>query len=256
MAEALVGSLDVRKLVEQIDKIVHNDIPRGDKDGRLSKRFLQQAPTLHAAICFSAQIRERTQTSWAFERNPKIGIVITPSYDFFFGAGWTGYQGFKRQWKVQTPFSQEEPNQRQRTINYIHGYIPYRFSKKKDLVLTRASYNGAYAPKGFARRTLDEAVGKYSLIFIGTSFSDPPLCEMLQQWQIRTEGRHFAVVKPVMVELVKKLGVCPIEVSDYEQIEQVLENVYCDALDIETCRRVGFEDRQAYWERLKLGPVK
>jgi len=256
MAEVLVGSLNARKLVEQIDKIIHNDIPRGDKDGRLSKRFLEQAPTLHAVICFSAKIRERTQTSWAFEGNPKIGIVITPNYDFFFGAGWTRYQGFKRQWKVQTPFSLEEPNARQRTINYIHGYIPYRFSKKKDLVLTQASYDAAYAPMGFARRTLNEAVRKYNLIFVGTSFSDPPLCEILQQVRGQEGVRHFAIVTSAMVKTAKKLGICPIEVNGYAQIKDVLKHIYCDAMDIRTWQRFGFEDHQTYWERLRLGPAK
>ncbi|NIO69280.1 MAG: hypothetical protein GTN71_09655, partial [Anaerolineae bacterium] len=312
LASDLVGPLGVEALVDQIDDIIHGNIPRKDSYGRLSKRLLDQAPTLHAAICFSARIRERTKTSWTFERNPKIGTVVTFNYDFFFGAGWTRYQAFKKHWKVQTPFSEDEPGLEQRTISYLHGYVPYRFSallradhlndptrlalklrdapdplsrylrgqfppderrlldeydgasspskalkgalirelnrllegeclydeqrfaqltlteeirrrieqnprgkdlvrlnrllleaaypdeitkyrKERDIVLTRKSYRDAYASNGFAPRILQKAITRYNLIFLGISFSDKPLCDMLEKY--RGKRQHFAIVK-------------------------------------------------------------
>ena len=67
--------MGVEEFVEQMDEIIHDDIPRKDSYGRLSKRLLNQAPTLKAALCFTTKIREQTETSWTFERNPKIGPV-------------------------------------------------------------------------------------------------------------------------------------------------------------------------------------
>lgn len=375
LASQLVGPLGVEALVDQIDDIIHGDIPRKDSYGRLSKRLLDQAPTLRAAICFSARIRERTKTSWTFERNPKIGTVITFNYDFFFGAGWTRYQSFKTHWKVRTPRSEGEPNENQPTINYIHGYVPYRFSallradhlndaarlavklrdardplsrylrgqfspderqlldeydgfrspskalkgalirelnrllegeclydeqrfaqvtlteeirrwieqnpqgkdlirlnrllleaaypdeitkyrKERDLVLTRKSYNDAYAPNGFASRTLREAITRYSLIFLGISFSDEPLCDMLEKH--RGKRQHFAIVKSdtEAAERASQLGICPVMVRRYSEMAMVLEKVYCAALDTAECERVEPATPKAYWEQLVAGPVK
>jgi hypothetical protein len=373
LASELVGPLGVEALVDQIDDIIHDDIPRKDSYGRLSKRLLDQAPTLRAAICFSARIRQRTKTSWTFERNPKIGTVITFNYDFFFGAGWTRYQTFKTHWNVQTPSS--KPNDNQRTINYIHGYVPYRFSallraghlndsdslalklrdardplsrylrgqippdkrqlldeydgsrspskalkkaligelnrllegeclyekqrfaqvtlteeihrrieqnpqdkdlirlnrllleaaypdeitkyrKERDLVLTQESYNDAYARNGFASRTLQKAITGYNLIFLGTSFSDEPLCNMLEKY--RGKRQHFAIVKSdtEAAERVNQLGICPVTVRRYSEIATVLEEVYCAALDPTECERVELANPKAYWEQLVAGPVK
>jgi len=256
LASALVGPLGVEAFVEQMDTIIHDDIPRKDKYGRLSKRLLDQAPTLRAALCFSAQIRHQTETSWTFERHPKIGMVITSNYDFFFGAGWTRYQAFKEYWKVQTPFSEEEPGAEQRTINYIHGYVPYKFSKKKDLVLTRESYEAAYAPGGFAARMLQEAITRYSLIFLGVSFTDEPLRHMLEKY--RGQRQHFAIVKlgSEAAERAQQLGICAVGVGSYSHIATLLEETYCAALDTAECQRVGLAGPKAYWERLMAGPVK
>lgn len=375
LASELVGPLGVEALVDQIDDIIHDDIPRKDSYGRLSKRLLDQAPTLRAAICFSARIRERTKTSWTFERNSKIGTVVTFNYDFFFGAGWTRYQAFKKHWKVQTPFSEDEPDPEQRTINYIHGYVPYRFSallrashlsdaarlafklrdardllsrylqgqfppdekrlldeydgsrapskalkgalirklnrllegeclydeqrfaqvtlteeirrrieqnpqdkdlirlnrllleaaypdeitkyrKERDLVLTQESYNDAYARNGFASRTLQKAITWYNLIFLGTSFSDEPLCNMLEKY--RGKRQHFAIVKSdtEAAKRVNQLGICPVMVCKYSQIALALEKIYCSALDTAECEKVEPANSKAYWKQLVAGPVK
>jgi hypothetical protein len=256
LAEKLVGSLGIGLFVDQMDKIIHNAIPRKDKYARLSKLLLDQAPTLRAAICFSAAIRERTESSWTFKRNPRIGTVITPNYDFFFGAGWTRYQAFSEHWKVQTPFSDDKPDPEQRTISYIHGYVPYRFSKKKELVLTRESYRKYYAPDRFAPHALREATKTYSLIFLGTSFSDQPLQDMLRDYP--GPRQHFAIVKSDSEadERVRQLAICPIPVQNYSEIAAVLEDVYRSALDPDECRRVGLEGPEHYWKRLVAGPKK
>ncbi len=255
LAESLVGRMSIEKLVDEIDLLFYHCLPRDDTYGRLSKRMLEQAPTLHAAICFTARIKEQ----WTFERNPKIQTVITPNYDFFFGAGWTRYQTFHDHWKVMTPFSEGEPDPTQRIINYIHGYIPYRLSYRKKLVLTRESYKNAYSKNGFAHRVLENAVRECNLIFIGTSFNDPPVNQILKNARNKGYGkRRFVIDKtpqPERLAFFEELGITPINVEDYAEIATVLEELYF--ADLETSGWKRFElNNEAYWERLKVGPEK
>jgi hypothetical protein len=256
LATEVVKKLDINTLVSQIEETIYNNIPRKDPYGRLSKRLLNQAPTLHAAICFSARIRSKTKNSWTFERNPKIGTVITSNYDFFFGAGWTRYQSFKRQWKLQTPFSKKKPKPGQGTINYIHGYLPYKLREKRNVVLTQESYNAFYAHNGFSYNALREAVRNYNLIFLGTSFSDKPLCDMLEQY--KGERQHFIIDKlgSKTIERARALGVFPVLVYKISEIGEVLKKVYISGLSQDNCEEVSVVNPVAYWKRLKEGPVK
>jgi hypothetical protein len=255
LAEALVGEMSVEKLVDEIDLIIYHCLPRKDDDSRLSLRMLRQAPTLHATICFATRIKE----PWTFERNPKIATVITPNYDFFFGAGWTNYQAFSEQWKVMTPFSTGEADPAQRTINYIHGYIPYNLNRKKELVLTRESYKSAYKKGGFARRVLEHAVREYHLIFVGTSFGDKPVNRILGDAMRKNDGKqHFSIEKspaPEKLAFLEELGIIPIIVEDYAEIANVLKVLYSAGLEKSDWDKFNLE-KEAYWARLKKGPDK
>jgi len=255
LAEALVGQMSVEKLVDEIDLLFYHGLPRKDKYGRLSKRMLDQAPTLHAAICFIARIKEK----WTFEPNPKVRTVITPNYDFFFGAGWTRYQTFHDHWKVMTPFSQDEPDPTQRTINYIHGYVPYKLDRRKELVLTRESYRNAYRKNGFARRVLEHAARDCHLIFIGTSFGDKPVIEILKNAKKKSHRmQHFVIDKsphPERRAMFEEVGITPIIVEDYAEIATVLEKLYYAGLEKNGWEKFGLTNA-AYWERLKVGPEK
>jgi hypothetical protein len=256
LASAVVGSLQLKQFVEQIDQLLYEGLPRSDRDSRLSKRLLDQAPTLRAVLCFSTRIRRRTARSFTFRRNPKVGTVITTNYDFFFGAGWTRYQAFQRQWKVQTPASERDPTPGQGTICYIHGYVPYKLRAKRDLVLTRESYAAAYAADGFATRTLRQAIDGHTLVFVGTSFEDVPLCEALAA--SRNRDRHFALVRAgsEAAQRADRLGLRLVVVEDYWRVAEVLKKVYCADLSRDEIDRVGLKSAHAYWERLKEGPIK
>lgn len=256
LASELTKGLDVETLVSQIDSIIYGKIPRKDRYGRLSRRLLNQAPTLHGAVCFSTKIKCRTKTSWTFERNPRIGTIITSNYDFFFGAGWTSYQGFKKHWKVQTPFGKKEPKSKQRPINYIHGYLPYKQGEKKNIVFTKESYDEFYAPGGFSINALRETIRGYNIIFLGVSFIDLPLCEMLESY--KGERCHFIIDKAGSdaIERAKLLGVHPVAVPKYSDIALALEEIYTSALSQKECEELGFADQQAYWDRLEKGPEK
>jgi hypothetical protein len=176
----------VKHLIEQLDQIIYSDIPRGDTYRRLAKSFLDQAPTLHAAICFSARILSRNRKSWTFGRNCKIGAVLTINYDFFFGAGWTRYQTFDEHWKVQTPFSQRALIEKQKPIYYIHGYLPYEPGKPRKIVLRQAEYDEFYGAGKFTRVTLERAAQEYNLIFLGTLFADKEIGDILRGAQNTT----------------------------------------------------------------------
>jgi hypothetical protein len=217
---------------------------------------LDQAPTLHAVICFATEIKDRTKTSWTFKPNKKIKTVITPNYDFFFGAGLTRYQAFKKYWKVQTPFSQHDTNSQKVTIDYIHGYIPYKLERKEELVLAAEMYKKHYASNGFARLTTIKAITNYDLIFVGTSFTDEPLCNLLEEF--KEKRRHFAIVKAgtTAADKARQLSLCTIEVDNFSQIASVLKEIYCSALEPQTCKNAGFDNTEEYWQRLEKGPVK
>lgn len=256
LASKIINGKETDEFIDQIDSIIYGCIPRSDRYGRLCKGILDQSPTLHAAICFASEINEETETSWTFKPNKKIKTLVTPNYDFFFGAGLTRYQNFSKHWKVHTPFSQHDANAQKVTINYIHGYVPYKLKRKEELVLTTEMYNKHYANNGFARLTTIEAIINHDLIFIGTSFTDEPLCRLLDEYKGKRD--HYATVKAGTpeVEKARQLSICTIEVENFSQIARVLKEIYCSALDNETCKDVGLDNPDEYWRRLEEGPVK
>ena len=384
-----------------IDEVLYEKFSRADQYARLPKSFLEQAPTLRAAICFSAAIhrvdRGKVKGSWGFHPNPAIGCVITPNYDFFFGAGWTRYERFREKWKVVIPFDSEEAigniNKSERTpIYYMHGYIPYKyfaFMRRSDimnasqlgerllfprdavakhvrdvlspqrvtsltrlcrrdtsesgrrelrrmlteefnrvigsscclcnnkavklrrewlqaskdrmrekasyargvmllnrlllqegfpneikplsskLVLTTKDYDRAYGtPDAFATRVLRNAIEQHRMIFLGTSFTDRPLCDMLKAYKRRLctdERRHF-VISPedqsMNHDRADELGLHWVKVRSYARIPRVLKEVYCHNLTIDpnlkTLIHEGMVGKirgpEDYWRVLEYGP--
>ncbi|KPL24632.1 MAG: hypothetical protein AMJ75_03250 [Phycisphaerae bacterium SM1_79] len=274
LAQDVCNKMTDDEIAEALDRIIYTCIPRSNQDAQLSKRFLDQAPTLHAAICFSTRIKRRTQSGkWTFQRNPKLGIVITPNYDFFFGAGWTCYQAFSFQWCHRTPYRLRTPKypDKQGLLNYIHGYLPYRKTRKEKIVLTKKSYKDAYVSLGarghrwttyeqackegkFADYTLWKGINEHQMIFIGTSFIDKPLCEMLDRY--REKQKHFAIVKASdhdLINHVRQLGVYPVMVKKHSQVKDLLQQVYCVALRDKDWNEADLDGPKHYWQRLWLG---
>jgi hypothetical protein len=226
LASRIAGQEPAETVAIWLDDIVYEDFGRSSRVyGLLGKPLLRSAPTLRAARGFSAKIRRKTEKDWTFERNPRIGMVATPNYDFFFGATWNRYESFPKYWKVHTPFSRRVPRPEQRVIAYIHGYLPYRqdSKRKKKIVLTRKSYAEAYAPGGFADRMLQKSVCEHQLIFLGTSFSDRPLAKMLARH--RGGQEHFAIVKEgdAAAERADRLGVSVVSVPGYGKVARAHE---------------------------------
>jgi hypothetical protein len=158
-----------------------------------------------------------------------------------------------------TPFSEGEPGPTQRAINYIHGYIPYKLNRREELVLTRESYKSAYRKNGFARKVLENAVQECNLIFIGTSFGDKPVNQILKDAKKKSHRKqHFVIEKSPDNEKLasfEELGVIPIIVEDFAEIATVLEALYYAGLEKSGWEKFGLSNAD-YWERLKVGPEK
>jgi hypothetical protein len=264
VADYLYEHLGKDELIEQIDQLFYSTIPRRDTlYRRLSKKFWDQAPTLQAVVGFCTELKPmtETETSWRFKRNRKIGKVISTNYDYFFGAGWTRYEGFPEQWKVRTPFSSYDLKEGQAPIDYIHGYLPYirerdKKSETKGLVLSQGSYDEYYQDGEFAANELHDAVSNYSLIFVGMSLSDPPLVKMLTEIPYEQRPPHFALVKRGQVKNALDLGINLIEFDDYTHIKEILKTVYCSGITSEICEHYGFDHPEQYWDRLLKGKSK
>jgi hypothetical protein len=263
-ADYLYARIDEDELIDQVDRLFYSTIPRKDKTyRRLSKRFWDQAPTLQAAVGFCTELKPLTpkKTSWRFRRSRKIGKVITTNYDYFFGAGWTRYEGFYDHWKVDTPFSSREPKAGQAPIEYIHGYLPYvreegKKSETKGIVLSQDKYDEFYQPGEFAEQALRDSISNYSLIFVGISLTDPPLVEMLKEIPLDERPPHFAIIKRGKIRNAAELGVKLIEFDDYAQVKKILKRVYCSGVTPEIYEHYGFENSGQYWERLLKGKPK
>ena len=280
LAQDVCKEMQDADITRRLDEIIYSWIPRSDDDKQLSKRFLDQAPTLHGAICFATAIKEKDKTKprakSTFYRNPKVDIVITPNYDYFFGAGWTLYQAFKEQWRHCTPYRQRPRKYNtQGLICSIHGYLPYdpKTNRHRKIVLTRDSYKEAYASLGerapkwttyerarkdcifkFADCILWKGINERQLIFIGTSFVDRPLCNMLRAY--KAKQRHFAIVlesDKKLIRHVRRLGIIPVTVKDHAKVRDLLRDVYCAGLEAKDRRAAGFDKPADYWQRLWLG---
>ncbi len=400
LAAKICQGVELPDRKQLIDELFYEGFSRGDKDRRLPRSFLSQAPTLHAAICFSAAIHRvenaKIKGSWGFERNPALAVVITPNYDFFFGAGWTSYQCFP--WHAVTSASHRANESiEEGAIYYLHGYIPYRhfallrpedlpnapelakelllsadpipslvreracseqlkiledkyrragcscsataakglmravknvldaviindclvdtylvclrkllleegwgrtpqdgrdpgYHKRvmllsrfllqatfpeyikppcSELVLTSEEYDEAYEHNAFARRILTEAIEKYHLIFLGTSFTDQPLRDSLINHKNSgaSRTRHFVIAPrsdSMNEDEAAKLGLDWIDAKSYEGIPEILKEVYCHDLEIPS-ELQGLDPEGTvgkintpgdYWEVLEYGPRK
>jgi hypothetical protein len=247
------ASLTEEDVAIQVTEILYNKLVDLDKYHRIPRSLLGQAPTLYAAICFSSLIRQRRGKIWVFGRNPKVGSIITTNYDVYFAGGWTLFQAFKKFWTIQSPQSAVAPKTGQGTITFIHGIAPLKEGKRKStIVFTKESYKAAYAPDGFAYQVMSEALHKYNVIFMGTSFGDEPLCLLLESCD--PKRRHFAIVTEENALTASRLGVIPVLVQDFSQATTVLKDLYCTNLEPTEPERVGLGSTKAYWEQLVRGP--
>jgi len=252
LLDAVQNGMGDSARASQIEALLYHEIER---DGPcIDTHVLDGAPTLQAALGFSAQVcGGGGEAPWGFQRNRRIGMVITPNIDEFYAAGWGCYGGLRDQWAIQTPFEKAELAPPRRPIYYLHSYIPFKREQAPSnhrLAISRQARSLIYAPGGYVRGVLAMALRHLRLIFLGTSFNDPALAAALRE---SPRGRHFAIVRAHHVERVRELGVLPVVVSDHSQVPLLLATIYCAGLDPAEIGRYGFRNAAEYWERLFRG---
>jgi hypothetical protein len=135
------------------------------------------------------------------------------------------------------------------------------------LVLSQEDYDKAYQEYAFADRVLSDAIEEHSLIFLGTSFTDEPLCQKLERYKgrlVANKRKHFVIAPEGNMdgERVARLGLCWIKVETYEKIPEILQQVYCCRLEIAPELRTltrevpvaRIEKPEHYWRLLEYGP--
>jgi hypothetical protein len=137
-------------------------------------------------------------------------------------------------------------------IYHLHGYLPYEAGKKKEIVLSKTSYENFYRPGEFAYDSLTWALEHYNMIFVGFSFQDEKVCELLAGTS--NNRQRFAFMPRGKTTVAKNLGLQPVVFDRYADIPGMLETIYCSALKQDELSKFGFSDPCQYWERLKKGP--
>jgi len=270
--EKAAGSVRLAELL--CDILYHRTTKKGkplrpiaaDADKRLPIAYLNQAATLNAVIAFCSKIRVIRKYP-CYERNERVESILTLNYDCFLEAGATQKYNAAR---FKPRVSNEPPDRaNQLPVYHIHGYIPYGGRKpSRELILTQESYQRAYSRDGTAREIIGEHPGKFSAVFIGVSFNDERLLQLLEELAEDDGARvHFALLKQgVLTQLLKRLEaarVLPILYSSHEQIPAILGAIYLNGLpdnlsvDIETkidnkIEKVGKVSlsKENYWELL------
>ena len=163
-----------------------------------------------------------------------------------------------KSWKTTTWASRHEPHISAGPIIYLHGYLPYDDQGEKKVILTQEDYDRAYSKTGeedagFAWHYLRSAVEACTLLFIGFSFSDTKVAEVLQA--NRDRRPHFAFLhesKIEQIEAAQSHGVMPVTVSAWEQLPQALKYIYCEGLTEDELNCTG-HTKESYWEKLENG---
>jgi hypothetical protein len=265
VAAEMFGGVERETLARAIDDLMYEDVFRSPEKRRKTKSkykllawtVLKDMPTLQAAVCFSAAINDPKKGRSA-RRNPRIDRILTTNYDFFFGAAWPRFRSMAKSWKTTTWASRHKPHKSAGPIIYLHGYLPYDDQGEKKVILTQEDYDLAYSntgeeDTGFAWQYLKSAVEECNLLFIGFSFSDAKVAEVLQA--SRDRRPHFAFLNESDIEQIQaaqNLGVTPVTVSDWDQLPQALKYIYCEGLTETELTRTD-HTKESYWEKMEKG---
>jgi hypothetical protein len=247
----------IRKIDEAIYAGVFRDpktrATRQKKHKVLPWTVLKKMNTLQAAVCFSAAINDPSKKR-SMRRNPKVGRILTTNYDFFFGAAWPRYTSMTNSWWPVTWKSSDSLPEGVGAIQYLHGYLPYSGKGERDVIITESDYTRAYGEDGFSLRMLQESVDRYNLLFLGFSFSDIQVCEILRN--NLGSKKHFTILHESELSALasaQAAGVLPITVSSWMQLPEVLRDVYCAGLIKTELDRTGMLEGQKYWDDLQFG---
>lgn len=267
MADVLVreaGSEDA--FLEAMRRILVGRTGRDMKYKRLPMAYLKGATTLNAVIAFCSRLRA-LRVYPCLMPNPKVRAVLTLNYDWFLEGGATQKYNADRFKPMVSQYSTEDP--KKLPIYHLHRYLPHDVSQKPKYrpVLTKDSYEKAYATGTFTVTTLDKFLGSYPTLFIGISFGDKLLIERLTSLaRLESTPDHFALLREGELELgllhqIEEARIRPIFFSSFEEIPEILGQLYRSGLsdddlavplESKSGGRLGLKKLSAkeYWELL------
>ncbi|MBN2350675.1 MAG: SIR2 family protein [Bacteroidales bacterium] len=248
-----------------IDKAIYSGVfrnpelrvKRENKHKVLTWTVLKGMDTLRAVICFSAAIRDPKKIR-SMRRNPKVGRILTTNYDFFFSAAWPRYTSMKQNWWPVTWKSAGSHLDKAGQIIYLHGYLPYSGEGERDVILTREDYDRAYSgimgrKDKFAWYQLTDTIKNYHVIFLGFSFLDVKVSEILKH--NNPSMQHFVFVHSSESKTIKAAvhaGVKPVILENWSQLPVALEHLYVTGITQQEFLRTQLSGAQ-YWDKLKKG---
>ena len=257
------GEDEFNKLVTMYVQRKQNFPERRKKPGpkkkykQLGGTFLGRAPTLNALCAFCTQLTSRVDgtkaVTYNVEPNPRVRNVLTTNYDPFLEAA-SSTMYIRHRLKPVGRKGSTSGKLDQIPVYHIHGYVPYpKLSQRKnyippivDPVLTAKDYENAWKedPYSFTMGTQIHILRHYSVLFVGFSFRDEKVNDLLFKLNGERKGRkkrlyHYALMKQNDIDdrkVVKgekffdEIGVNPIKIKSYDQIPFVLKQLYISGL--------------------------
>jgi hypothetical protein len=219
----------------------------------LNKEFLNRAETLQAVAAFCVAMKEKrlSGNGYYFGPNPHVRAVISGNYDHYLEAAVTLM--FQREILHGVgAYGSLAGNLNQIPVYHIHGYVPHPGQKVRlapkglvpQLVLTRRTYEAAWRTDNAYCPTLAAQIPllrHYTTLFIGFSFSDSKINQLLRCLKMETQGTpyererwHYAILRKGKdapdVDKLADLGIKPIWVEHYGEIPQKLGKLYSAGL--------------------------
>ena len=222
-------------------------------NGQLPGPFLKKAPTLNSVASFCGKITgrvrnpEKTNSNRIHYRssaNPRVHAVLSGNYDCFLESAASNVYR-KSPLKPVTALGSMAGSSTRIPVFHFHGYVPHLFHQKKeaeplidDLVITREDYEKHWNVKDVFGTTMAPQIHYlryYTVLFIGFSFKDDYVCNLLEQIHKRhlskSNRTHFALVKSDdfssdRKKYLESIGITLIECHDYCEIPAKLGEIY------------------------------
>jgi hypothetical protein len=227
---------------------------------QLSKAFLTEAATLNAVAAFCARLRGQVNNvkgiRYDIGPNYRVRAVLTSNYDPFLEASFST-KFIKPLLKPVAAFGSHAGGLNQIPVFHVHGYVPHPAQKRRELtkplvsqlVLSREDYEAAWDRHNAFGTTITPQIHfirHYTILFIGFSFSDVYVCNLLRETRHEYEGtkrserrQHFALVSRELlsrrgVESFESMGIKPIVYNDHREIPHLLGQIYVSGLNTDT----------------------
>lgn len=234
--------------------------PGSRKYKLINGRFLSQNATLNAIVAFcggiSALVENYKQSGGYYfmcQPNRHVRAVLTTNYDpFLESAATSKYRTALL--KPVAAYGSDTGTLSQIPVFHIHGYVPHPHQAKnkperqpftRQLVLDRSSYMEAWNRTDVFGPTMLHQIHYlrgYSVLFIGFSFSDEKVRQMLKDINQELSSRnrnHFAFLSQRSlakftadnVNYFKEMSIAPIPYSKTDEIPDLFGKLYQAGLE-------------------------